>query len=60
MSQTYRMAPDDADLLRAEAERRGLTMQQLFELKMLGAARPAGRSGRLRKKKQDEELPIAG
>lgn len=42
--------------LKAEADADGLTMQQLFELKMLGAAKPRATRGRRRKPRQDEEL----
>lgn len=47
--------------LQDEADALGLTLQQLFELRLLGTAKPRGRGGRPRKpRSQAEELPIAG
>jgi len=61
VSLTFRMSVDERVRLREEATKAGLTAQQLFELRMLGAAKPVGQSGRPRKPpEQEEELPIAG
>jgi hypothetical protein len=57
---TYRMTRKEKDKLSREAAELGLTNQQLFELRMLGHAKPLGRYGRPRKPNQAEELPIAG
>ena len=56
----YRMHRADKERLRCEAAAAGLTMQQLFELRMFGEARPVGRYGRPRKLDKAEELPLAG
>jgi len=56
----YRMHRADKERLRCEAAAAGLTMQQLFELRMFGEARPVGRYGRPRKLDTAEELPLAG
>ncbi len=57
---TYRMTRAEKDQLRREASQQGLTGQQLFELRMFGAAKPIGQAGRPPKPRQAEELPIAG
>lgn len=57
---TYRMTRDEKQRLRREAAELGLTLQQLFELRMFGQAKPVGRDGRPPKSTQQEELPIAG
>ena len=61
---TYRMPRADKERLRCEAAAAGLTMQQLFELRMFGEARPVGPFGRTRKLNNAEEkageLPLAG
>jgi len=57
---TFRMTRADKTRLRQDAADAGLTLQQLFELRMLGEARPVGRYGRPRKVSHAEELPIAG
>ncbi len=57
---TFRMTQADKDRLRQDAADAGLTMQQWFELRMFGEARPVGRYGRPRKVTHAEELPIAG
>ena len=54
----YRMPRADKERLRNEAAAAGLTMQQLFELRMFGEARPS--YGRPRKLDKAEELPLAG
>jgi len=56
----FRMTRADKERLHRDAAELGLTMQQLFELRMLGEARPVGRHGRPRKVRREEELPIAG
>ena len=60
----YRMHRADKERLRSEAAAAGLTMQQLFELRMFGEARPVGPYGRPRKlnnaEEKAEELPLAG
>ena len=60
----YRMHRADKERLRSEAAAAGLTMQQLFELRMFGEARPVGPFGRTRKldkaEEKAEELPLAG
>jgi hypothetical protein len=60
----YRMHRADKERLRCEAAAAGLTMQQLFELRMFGEARPVGPFGRTRKLNNAEEkageLPLAG
>ena len=59
-----RMPRADKERLRCEAAAAGLTMQQLFELRMFGEARPVGPFGRTRKldkaEEKAEELPLAG
>lgn len=57
---TYRMTRADKERIRREAADLGLTAQQLFELRMFGQAKPVGRDGRPRTRRQVEELPIAG
>jgi hypothetical protein len=53
----FRMSAEEKDRLKREAAEAGLTFQQLFELRMLGTAKPVGRDGRRpRIKRQDEEL----
>jgi hypothetical protein len=53
----FMLSADERARLKAEADAAGLTMQQLFELKMLGAAKPRAARGRRRKPSQPEELP---
>ena len=57
---TYRLTRAERDQLRRVAAELGLTGHQLFQLRMLGKAKPVGRYGRPPKPVQDEELPIAG
>ena len=57
---TYRMTRSEKERIRREAAELGLTGQQLFELRMFGQAKPVGRDGRPRTRRQAEELPIAG
>ena len=57
----YRMHRADKERLRCEAAAAGLTMQQLFELRMFGEARPSyGRPRKLNNPENAEELPLAG
>jgi hypothetical protein len=49
VSVTFRMPVEDREQLRREAAELGLTQQQLFEQRILGAARPVGVPGRRRK-----------
>lgn len=61
VSGTYRMTRSDKARIKHEAAELGLTVQQLFELRMFGHAKPVGRDGRPRlDRHQAEELPIAG
>ncbi|MGI8458905.1 MAG: hypothetical protein ACR2LI_12445, partial [Propionibacteriaceae bacterium] len=57
-SHTFRMSADEKAQLKHEATDAGLSLQQLFELRMLGAAKPRLREGRPRKDAQSEELPL--
>lgn len=55
------MSHEDKRRLRSEADSEGLTVQQLLEKRVLGAAKPIGASGRpVKNQHQAEELPIAG
>ena len=56
----FLMSVEDRERLKAEAAAAGLTLQQLFELRLLGATKPRVRRGRPLKPRQHEELPIAG
>lgn len=61
VSGTYRMTRSEKARMKREASELGLTVQQLFELRMFGAAKPIGQDGRPRiNRHQAEELPIAG
>ncbi len=56
----FRVTVEDRERLRREAEVTGLTQTQFFELRMFGAARPIGITGRPRKLRRDpaqEVLP---
>lgn len=55
----FRMSDDEKARLKQDAADAGLTLQQLFELRMLGAAKPRRRDGRPPKDRQ-EQLPLAG
>ena len=55
----FMLSAEERARLKAEADAAGLTMQQLFELKMLGAAKPRATRGRRRKPTQPEELPYS-
>lgn len=57
---TFRMSDGEKARLKQEAADAGLTLQQLFEQRMLGEAKPRGRDGRPRKIDQAEQLPLAG
>lgn len=54
----FRTSAEEKARLRAEASAAGLTLQQLFELRLLGEAKPVPESGR-RKRLQQEELPLS-
>ncbi|WP_407568335.1 hypothetical protein QK900_15645 (plasmid) [Arsenicicoccus dermatophilus] len=56
------MSRADRDRLRVEAQAEGLTVQELFELRMLGYSEPLpkGKGGRPRRRRQHEELPLTG
>lgn len=56
---TFRMSATEKARIKQEAVEAGLTLQQLFELRMLGEAKPRGRDGRPRKSDQSEQLPLA-
>lgn len=53
---TFRMSFQDRARLKQEAADADLTLQQLFELRMLGAVKPRAPMGRRRKHSRDEEL----
>lgn len=57
-SHTFRMSADEKAKLKNDAVQAGLSLQQLFELRMLGAAKPRPPEGRPRKDTQTEELPL--
>ena len=60
-SDTYRLTRAEKERLAREAASLGLTKQQLFELRMLGEAKPVRQAGRPRKPRvAQQELPIAG
>ncbi len=56
---TFRMTSTDRDRLRHQALETGMSQQQLFELRMFGAAKPRRRDGRPRKARHpgQEVLP---
>lgn len=57
----FRTTLAEKDRLKAEAAAAGLTLQQLFELRLLGAAKPRGKNGRPRHSRhQAERLPLTG
>lgn len=56
----FRMSVEEKERLKKEAADAGLTMQQLFELRMLGEAKPRPRDGRKPRPKPQEQLPLAG
>ncbi len=57
---TFRMSVAEKARLKQDAAEAGLTLQQLFELRMFGEAKPRGRDGRPPKTEQAEQLPMAG
>jgi hypothetical protein len=59
-STTYRISKAEKARLRQEADELGLTALQLFQLRMLGEAKPVGRAGRPNKRPQAEELRLTG
>ena len=55
------MTVEERSKLRAEAASLGLSLQQLFELRLFGAIKPRRVPGRRPKPSDEqEELPIAG
>ena len=54
-----RMSMEEKAMLKAEAACAGLSLQQLFELRVLGVAKPRPRDGR-RPNLPQSELPLAG
>ena len=54
-----RMSKADKLKLKREALERGMTLQALGELRLLGEVRPRTRPGRPRKPRQTEELPLS-
>jgi len=59
VSHTFRMSAEEKAQLKAAAAAAGLNLQQFFELRMLGAAKPRLADGRPKKSQQVEELPYA-
>ena len=57
---TVRMTVEERTKLRAEAASLGLSLQQLFELRLFGTVKPRRVPGRRPKSQEQEELPIAG
>ncbi len=56
----FRTSAEEKARLRAEAAAAELTLQQLFELRLLGAAKPVPEAGRHKKyQRQQEELPLS-
>lgn len=55
---TFRMSFADRTQLKQDAAAAGLTLQQLYEQRMLGAVKPRAPMGRPRKHPQNEELPL--
>ena len=56
---TFRMTRAEREQLRREAAEAGISLQQLFELRMLGGIRPPrGKPGRPRKARQGEALDL--
>lgn len=53
---TFRMSFADRAQLKQDAADAGFTLQQLYELRMLGAVKPRAPMGRPRKHAQNEEL----
>jgi len=49
VAMTFRMTNTERAQLQREAIEAGVSQQQLFELRMFGAAKPRGRNGRPRK-----------
>lgn len=55
-SSIFRMSVEEKARLEAEAAEAGISLQQLFELRILGAVKPAPGPGRRKKPRQSEEL----
>jgi hypothetical protein len=55
---TFRMSVEEKAQIQRTAADAGLTVQQLFELRLLGEAKPRRADGRPRKDAQSEELPL--
>jgi hypothetical protein len=55
-SSIFRMSVEEKAQLEAEAAKAGITLQQLFELRILGVVKPPPGPGRRRKLQQREEL----
>ena len=60
VSAVFRMSVEDRARLKREAADAGVSLQQLFEQKLLGEHRPARAPGRPRKRPSDAELPLTG
>ena len=57
---TFRMSVAEKARLKQEAADAGLTLQQLFEQRMLGEARPRPRDGRRPSAEPGDQLSLAG
>lgn len=57
---SFRMSAEEKERLKKEASGSGLTLQQLFELRMLGEAKPRPRDGRKPRTGPQQQLPLAG
>lgn len=55
-SSIFRMSVEEKAQLEAEAAEAGISLQQLFELRILGTVKPAPGPGRRKKPRQNEEL----
>lgn len=55
---SFRMSAEEKERLKQMAAQAGLTLQQLFELRLLGEAKPRPRDGR--KPRTQQQLPLAG
>lgn len=56
---TFRMSVEEKARIKREAADAGLTLQQLFELRMLGEAKPRPRDGRRPKPNRLDQLELA-
>ena len=57
---SFRMSMDEKERLKKLAADAGMTLQQLFELRMLGEAKPRPRDGRKPRSRPEQKLPLAG